>query len=134
MQSAAGLLRDVCFNVAHWWFAYEYYFSAVSMEYIFMQKEIPDGRKRRLELLNKICLTLNYGVVIAYYLTLFMGNYISVVYMEGESFLAPDNPFWFFVYIFTRYSEGAMQLVSGVFLLLAVFKIRSFLIEHGLKD
>lgn len=40
--------------------------------------------------------------------------------------------FWF--YILSRYSVGLLQLISGIFLLAAVFLIRSFLIEQGLKD
>lgn len=75
IQSIAGLARDLCFNWGHWWFAYEYYVSAISMEYVFMQKEIPKKRKFKLEIMNKIFLFLNFGVVILYYVLLCYGNY-----------------------------------------------------------
>lgn len=48
LQGSAGLLRDVCFNVSHWWFAFEYYRSAVAMPFIFKREQMPAQQERNL--------------------------------------------------------------------------------------
>lgn len=40
--------------------------------------------------------------------------------------------FWFGVYTFTHYSVGLLQLISGTFLAVAVFKISRFLVKQGM--
>jgi hypothetical protein len=127
-------MRDLGFNIGHWMFAYEYYMSAISMEYIFMQKEMPRNRKDRLELMNKILYALNIGVIVAYYFTLLTGNIVATKTDNETNLLEITHPWWFWTYLTTRYSTGILQLVSGVFLLAAVFLIRHFLVEQGLKD
>jgi len=81
LQTVSGLMRDLGFNIGHWMFAYEYYMSAVSMEYIFMQSEMPDKRKKRLEIMSKLVYGINIGVVILYYFTLLTGNMVYTKYL-----------------------------------------------------
>lgn len=78
LQFVAGLLRDVCFNIAHWQFAFEYYQSAVAMPFIFKQEEMPARRKAQLELMNRIFLHVNLWMPLVYYIVLFYDNWMSV--------------------------------------------------------
>ena len=100
------------------------------MEYIFMQKELPEVRKKRLSLLNNIVLAANYIDIIVYYAILCYSNYLAVP-VDKAIF---DEKGWFWSYIIARYAVGGLQLLSGIFLLISVFVIRSFLVEQGLKD
>ena len=104
-QSITGFMRDGCFNVATWMFAYEYYNSAISMKYIFEQKEMPVERKEKLSLMNKIMFGVNIAVPVIYYFTLCDTNII------GSS--TGDDPIfkggaWFWVYTISHYSVGGL--------------------------
>ena len=114
----AGLARDGCFNIAVWSFAFEYYQSAVAMPFIFKQEEMPEQRRVSLELLNKIFYHLNIWMVLIYYIVLFYMNWESVTIDKNP---AQTSVFWLFFYSFTHYSVGMLQLISGMFLLVAVF-------------
>ena len=52
----------------------------------------------------------------------------------GKNLISDETPFWFWAFTLTRYSTGFLQLVSGIFLLVAVAKIRSFLVSSGLSE
>jgi hypothetical protein len=67
---SAGLLRDICFNVAHWWFACEYYSSAIAMPFIFNHEELPEDKKTSLDKLYRFVLYLNICLPIPYYAVL----------------------------------------------------------------
>lgn len=130
-QSITGFLRDGCFNVGTWMFAYEYYNSAISMQYIFAQTEMPDERKQRLTLMNKILFAANVAVPVIYYFTLCDTNIIGTRSGEDPIFYGGT---WFWVYTVSHYSVGGLQLLSGMFLLASVYIIRSFLVSQGLSD
>jgi hypothetical protein len=76
-QAVTGLMRDGCFNMAYVKFASEYYFSAVSMKYIFEQSEMPEERKQRLNIMNKVLYTANAAVPILYYFILCYTNILG---------------------------------------------------------
>lgn len=95
---------------------------------------MPKKRKDKLELMNKILYGLNIGVIVTYYFTLITGNIVETKTEGATNLLEIGHPWWFWTYLSTRYSTGILQLVSGVFLLAAVFLIRHFLVEQGLKD
>lgn len=69
-QSGFGLLRDTCFNVGHWWFASEYYNSAVAMPFIFNHEEVPESTRIKLEKLFKRLMIANIAVPVPYYIIL----------------------------------------------------------------
>lgn len=88
------------------------------MPFIFKQEEMPEQRRVSLELLNKIFYHLNIWMVLIYYIVLFYMNWESVTIDKNP---AQTSVFWLFFYSFTHYSVGMLQLISGMFLLVAVF-------------
>lgn len=124
------MMRDGCFNVSHWIFAYEYYSSAVSMPFIFTREEMPERKRECMKWLFYVMFGLNIFDPLVYYLILFYGNWVSV-----ETTVSPLNqPGWDFTYQFTHYMVGGLQVASGFFLLVAVYMIRKFLVEQGMKN
>jgi len=98
-------VRDGCFNVAYWKFAYEYYFSAISMEYIFEQSEMPEKRKAKLIKMNKILNAANLIVPVVYYFILCYTNILGGKTGEDPIF---DNWAWFWAYTVSHYSVGVL--------------------------
>jgi hypothetical protein len=135
-QALVSLLRDVCFNIGHWMFAFEYYVSAISMQYIFEQTSMPKDKKQRLNFLNKCMFAANCLTPLAYNFILWYTNFVSTrdTINDPCSTFNPlnDELRWMIPYFITRYSVGILQLVSGIFLLISVYIIRRFLLEHGL--
>lgn len=81
--------------------------------------------------MNKIFLQVNIWMPLVYYLVLLYNNWESTVahYTPSEA-----NDFWFFVYTFSHYSVGTLQLISGIFLAVAVFEISRFLVNKGMRS
>ena len=134
-QALASLMRDVCFNIGHWMFAFEYYVSAISMQYIFEQTAMPKDKKQRLNILNKCMFAANCLMPLAYNFILWYTNFVStrLFIKDPCSTYNPLNDYsWMIPYFITRYSVGGLQLVSGIYLLISVYIIRRFLLEHGL--
>jgi len=59
--------------------------------------------------------------------------YVNWVFVK-ENYEPLYNPFWFWAYTITHYSVGALQLVSGIYLLVAVYLIRKFLVDQGMRN
>jgi len=66
-----------------------------------------------------------------YYLILFYINWANQATGTNPS---ETNMFWLWTYTISHYSVGALQLVSGVFLLVAVYLIRRFLVDTGMGN
>jgi hypothetical protein len=128
-----SLVRDGCFNIGHWMFAYQYYNSAISMQYIFKQVPMPARRFRNLVMLNRTLFVANIAVPVIYSAILCYGNY-TVVHTQPPISPIGKGGAWFWPYMISRYSVGTLQLVSGVFLLVAVFMIRRFLVLQGFRN
>lgn len=128
LQGVSALLRDGMFNISHWMFAYEYYNSAVALPLIFNHKEVPQTREKWLTRMNVTLLILNG---LAPLCALIIHEYANWLYSCcGIDILASKSRLT--MYSTFRYSVGFFQLVSGILLLVAVAKIRSFLVESGL--
>lgn len=84
-------------------------------------------------LLNRAMFVANIAMPLMDVSLVYYGNY-EVVHTANE--VAPINRggFWFWPYLFSRFSVGALQLVSGIFLLIAVFIIRKFLVSNGMRN
>jgi hypothetical protein len=94
VQFIAGMMRDGCFNVSHWIFAYEYYSSAVAMPFIFTREELPERKRECMKWLFYIMSGVNIFDPLVYYLILFYGNWVSV-----KTTVSPLNqPGWDFTY------------------------------------
>ena len=78
VQFLAGLMRDGCFNIAHWVFAFEYYNSAVAMPFIFTREEMPSEKRSSMEVLFFTIFLLNVVDPLIYYCVLFYGNYTNI--------------------------------------------------------
>jgi hypothetical protein len=121
LQELSGILRDGGFNASHWMFAYQYLLSAVEMDYVYVGEEMPVERKNQWNVVFWIVMILNLGDVIIYNGVLFGMNWHE--YHCGCDPLA-GKPVLFYVYTISRYTIGVLQLVSGVILLVAVYKVR----------
>lgn len=133
LQAFMSLVRDGCFNIGHWMFAYQYYNSAICMQYIFKQIHMPPKRERNLRWLNQSLSLANLAVPAVYTAILGYGN-LRVVQTVGVVAPISKDGDLFWPYMASRYSVGTLQLVSGVFLLVAVFMISRFLVQQGLRN
>lgn len=43
LQALMTLIRDGTFNIGHWMFSYQYYNSAITMQYVFKQVQMPQN-------------------------------------------------------------------------------------------
>lgn len=124
------MLRDGFFNVSHWVFAFQYFNSAATMPFIYDQAEQPESQVKRLKLLNTLMLAINIFVPIVYSLVLI---YINIVEVRDGASPISTSVLVFWTYTVSHDMVGVLQLVSGIFLLVAVFKIRSFLLGAGMR-
>lgn len=121
-------MRDGCFNAAFWLFSFEYFCSAISIPYIFEQKEMPTHLTSTLRIVFWVVMAFNIFSPCLYAFWLGYGNIYS--YKHGGD---AEFPGWFDpTYLSTKYTIGFEQLVSGVLVIIAVICIRKFLIEHGM--
>lgn len=74
-------------------------------------------------------MALNIVTPILYNVILWFDNFYSI-FRNAVMF---ENIGWLDVYLTLRFSVGSEQLVSGTFLLIAVFMIRKFLVDHGMS-
>ena len=86
-----------------------------------------------MALLNRLLLTVNIAMPAMYAGIVYYGNYKVV---STDRVVGPINQGgeWFWPYMFSRFSVGALQLVSGIFLLISVNIIRRFLVSSGMRD
>ena len=133
LQAFMTFIRDGCFNIGHWIFSYQYYSTAISMQYVFKQVQMPQNSQKNMALLNRLLLTANIAMPAMYAGILYYGNYKVV---STDRVVGPINQGgeWFWPYMFSRFSVGALQLVSGIFLLISVNIIRRFLVGSGMRD
>ena len=130
LQFVGGSIREGCFNIAHWSFAHEYYCSAAAMPYIFARQEMPESHQKNLALFNKIILAINIFFVLSYDILQFTINFMLTEHTDLDM---TTKSALFYAWLSTHYGVGLMQLVSGIYLLVAVNKIRTFLVNQGMS-
>jgi hypothetical protein len=126
IQSLASLSRDGCFNFAYWLFAFTYLNSAISMPYIFKEIDIPEETERKKSLLFWGMAAINEIFIFIYCLIVFIDQ---IKLYKSEQNLSHSE---LYKYIALKYSVGFWQLVSAVFLIVAIVMIRKFLVTNGL--
>lgn len=101
------------------------------MPHIFNHEDMPTTKKRTMEWLFMIFLVINVVDPVVYYSVLFYGNWCSTKYDENP---LETEQFWAWTYGFTHYMVGTLQVVSGIFLLVAVYLIRDFMVNQGMRN
>jgi hypothetical protein len=100
------------------------------MPFIFTRTKVPKEKTKRLQLINSIAQCMNLFMTLAYNFTLFYNNWTVI---KTGVLLTQTSDLMTFIYTVTHYSVGGLQLVSGVVLLVAVYKIIRFLFKQGLQ-
>ena len=122
MMGVFSFSRDATFSVANWIFSYEYYRIAKFMPFVVLDREVPASLISRDRLIFWLVLGLNILAPLATSTTGFIANLEG-----GRTDQSAKN--WIIASIVTRYSVGLMQLVSGVFIGVAIYKIRAFIAD-----
>lgn len=124
LQVVSEILRDGCFGAAQWIFSYQYFTSAISIQQIFSQTPNPEETPFWLKALFWVMLVLNvvsptiYGSLLAY------GNLYFYNHPDADSVSRNFT----IALLSSKYTIGLEQLISGVFVVVAVLMIRKFLI------
>lgn len=124
-------MRDGGFNASHWMFAYQYLLSAVEMDYVFQRDEMPTENKKRWNQIYWAVMILNIVDIFAYDGILLYVN-ITEIHCACDPLGSSVLLFW--AYTVSRYMVGLLQIVSGIILLVAVYKVRSFLVKVGMAN
>ena len=111
------------FSVAHWLIAEKYYVASIEMPYVVEQVRVPKRKWCAKQTLNRTMITLNV-----------LASFLDAV------------PYWFFknqsivngsasealtlLSLLGYYPQIILFLVSGIFLLVSINKIRAFMKEH----
>lgn len=110
-------MRDGGFNVSHWLFAYQYFYSAVAMPYLFNLEQMPPQKENRLHKLYFVLLWLN---ILVPAIELGTHEYCNFKYSMTTLDPRDESMFWQKMWMGTRYTKGLLQVISGIFLLIAV--------------
>ena len=120
----ASYIRDSTFNVANWIFCFEYYRTASLIPYFFNSDTVPAKFMSRM---NGIFNGILYCNFIAPFLRAFFQLMSDLNGLRNNS----TAQFWLICYIIAMMWVGLMQLVSAIFLGLALNNIRRFHISHS---
>ena len=96
------------------------------MPYIFKEIDIPEETERKKSLLFWGMAAINEIFIFIYCLIVFIDN---IKLYKTEQNLSHSE---LYKYIALKYSVGFWQLVSAVFLIVAIVMIRKFLVTNGL--
>lgn len=126
VDAIAYLCFGVCFNVAHWLFAFEYFVIAQIMPLVIKRCVVPLSTQKYYTRLKQVILVLNILTPIAGAIFLFLDNYFY--YTKKH----PNKPYaWAYTYSMTI--NVTLQVLSGMFILYAVYKIGRTIRKRGLK-
>ena len=103
-------IKDTCFNLSHWFFAYKYYSTARRTPYAIKGEDVPKSILSWDKATNRFFYVLNSIAVMldapTYYLYMTRG---------GEFWLSMDIGTWLFVI--------SLTFISGIYLFVALYKI-----------
>lgn len=126
VNSIAYLGYGACFNSAHWLFAYEYFVIAEIMPLVMKQHRVPSSKQRCYLRLKWTLLVLNIAAPIVAGVFLFIDNFFYYTKRHSQSPFA-----WAYTYSMTV--NAAFQIISGLFILYAVYQIGHTMRNKGLK-
>lgn len=95
------------------------------------QHDVPLDRRKVLDLFYVSVFALCIATPLIYSLTVLYTNWVETA---TGLVLIPNNKAWLWTYIISHYFIGVLQLAAGILLLVAVFKIRKFLVDLGRKN
>ena len=127
LEASSAFIRDGLFNVSHWIFSFQYYSTAYGMHYFLSKNEMSEYTVKFNKALQITMIILNTLVPLVYSICLF--EYKKTIYQKYE---IPNV--WSLPFIITKYSVEAFQIISGIFLGYAIFKIRQLLVQYGELD
>jgi hypothetical protein len=131
IQSVSSAIRDTCFNVSHWMFAFEYYSISRYMPFLLMKLSPEADMISFDEKIYKVFLVLNILLPVVNGVSLAVFNFCDKIYPPEE---IGHCTFWSKFQFTVLYLVGVLMLISGVYLGYAITKIRKHLKENGGKQ
>ena len=114
-------LRDMLFNLAHWFFCYKYWTISVQMESLIKSKLPSSAELTKFKIINIVFITLDTLLPFVYAYS------YSVINFKYPNYV-PDPvrpPKWLLiVYLASSYSKGILLFISAVFLADSMRRIR----------
>ena len=122
VQCIMSFIRDACFSVSHWLFAFEYFTIQIITPYILKGQTVPIEMTEKHEKVAKIFLYLNIIVPAVSSIASFV--MVEFIY-HAEDQVPPTEPWngWAIIYELSRNMVFALQIISGFFLGIAICKI-----------
>ena len=116
-EASALVIQWACFNLAHWFFAYQYFEIARQTPFLKANEDVPQNILKCDKAINKTMITLNIFFPLMYGISTFQWNYIEIYIGEKPLWLVIGARLLINVIVF-------LQIVSGTFVGYALFKIK----------
>lgn len=117
---------SVLFGVAHWMFVFEYYKISCFMPYVVKDEDIPSDMVTFHKRLNTTMLSLNVIVMLGEGILMILHN--RCIYSDC------NQNIWNLPLLVFCTIGFVLLIATGVFMFVAVFKIRAFFLEQGTSD
>ena len=109
-----GGLNNLCFNIAHWMFAFSYYQISRRTPHALNGDKVPPNMVKRDQTTNRIFFSLNVIVPIVYGVS------------QWGTFMYPASKLWFWINRPSFQVCRILQLISGAYLFCALNEIKKF--------
>ena len=126
MQAFTIFIRDLCFNCAHWLFAYEYYDAARLMPSVLKKDKVSQSEVKYPKTFFRVLLCLNIFIPFLEGLLDYVRNKSGLANYNG-----PAKPIWNILLVIVTFFNSMTQIFSVFTLGIAIFKIKKYLSETG---
>ncbi len=122
-------MNDATFVAGHWMFASEYYKISCQMPFVVKDDVVPEEIIKKNNLRYKVIMA---AVIVIYLLFGLFNSLVATCKIQIQTCKAINE--LGYPYLIIMIIGFALSILVGVYLFIAVFKIRSFLLKEGIKQ